>query len=159
MRVCTVAGSPGTWVSLGASASLTTVDAPCTADATIVNANTATDATGCSASFAAGTWLCTWQMTFQVIVATAQAYQHTGRLWDGTTTYSEAQVDCTPAASANGFSFCCAGSALIVLGGTTTLKLTGYSIRGSSASKIAREVSQNSATSHFPTRLVGVKVS
>lgn len=145
--------------SIGGAATLTTVDAPCTADATIVNANTATDATGCSASFGAGTWLITWQMTFQVIVATAQAYQHTGRLWDGTTTYSESQVDCTPAASASGFSFQAGGTALVVLGSTTTLKLTGFSIRGSSASKIAREVNQNSATSHFATRMVGVQVA
>ena len=143
--------------AFGQIPTLLTAGAALAAPVTIVNSNTYYD--GPSASFAAGTWFVWWQMQFDVIVATVQSYEFTGRLWDGTTTYSEAQQDSVPSADTTGFAFAVCGVALITLGSTTTLKLSGACIRAFSASRIASDPTQNSSGSHVATQLRGLRVA
>lgn len=138
---------------------LTTVDATMAGNVTIVSANTFVD--GPSASFAAGTWLVIWKALVQVIIATAQGYFFTGKLWDGTTIYDEFESD-TPgvaAVSQNGHIFELNGQAVIVLGSSATLKISCAATTGSSSAQILRDVPDNSGSSHTATRLSGVRVA
>lgn len=138
----------------------TSFDAPSSADATIVNANSYQDATGCSQSCAAGTWLFWWQMQFSVIVTTSQGYQFSSKLWDGSSgIYGESEIDAPVAGNYNATSFHTGGVALVVLGSTTTVKISGAVNRGSSSTKIARNMPTNSPTSNAATRLVGLRVA
>lgn len=138
----------------------TIFDAPSSADATIVNANTYQDATGCSQSCAAGTWLFWWKIQFSVIVTTSQGYQFTGKLWDGASgVYDESEIDSPVAGNYNGASWHTGGFALVVLGSTTTVKISGACNRGSSASKVARNAPTNSPTSNAATRLTGMRIA
>lgn len=77
--VCTSAGTPGTWVQVGGSASLTTASAQLSADVAMASANTYYD--GPSVSLAAGTWL----VYTSVHVRGGSSGGVTMKLWDGTT--------------------------------------------------------------------------
>ncbi len=147
-----------TGANLGASIALTTVDAVLGGDVTIVSSNTFVD--GPSGSFVAGVWLIVWKLQLVPIVTTSQQYFWTAKLWDGTTVYDEAEISFGGYASANqnGWPTQLKGQALITLGSTTTLKVSAAEGHGSSSSKIARDVPDNSATSHKATRLTGVKI-
>lgn len=138
--------------------SLTTVDATIAGDVTLVNANAFVD--GPSASFATGTWLIVWKVSLEVIVATAQSYWWTAKLWDGTTTYDEVETGLIGiSANQSGSVYPANGHAVVVLGSTTTLKVSVAPGRGSSASSIKRDAVDNPANSHTATRLSGVKVA
>ena len=152
-------GSGLRWAAPSAAAALTTVDATMGANVTMVNANTFYD--GPSGSFAAGTWVINWKLSMQVIVVTGQSYWWTGKLWDGTNTYDETEwlVNNPTAASFNGLTVFLHGTAVVTLGGTTTLKLSCAPGQGSSASKLLRDVPDNSATSHTACHLTGVKIA
>lgn len=127
------------------------------APVTMVNSAQFYDAV--SISCAAGTWFVSWQMCFQDIVTTAQSNAYTGRLWDGTTTYSEAEIDSASAINAQGFAWSVAGSALIVLAVTTTLKISGANSHGSSAGQINSDPVSNSSGAHVATQMTGLKVA
>lgn len=116
---------------------LTTVDGILGGDVTMVNATTFYD--GPSGSFGAGTWLVMAQTMIKVTATTSQTYGWLGKLWDGTTVYSEAFEGARTAANYTNWAFhlntMCA---IITLGSTTTLKVSVECNRGSSASAIAR---------------------
>lgn len=131
-QVLTLASGVPSWAAGGGS--ITSTSATIAAPVTIVNASTFYD--GPSVSCVAGTWLVVWQMGFSILTTTAQSNQWCGRLWDGTTTYSEQETSTTPAANQQGFGFPVSGNALITLGSTTTLKISGACSHGSSATQI-----------------------
>jgi hypothetical protein len=144
----------------GGGGALTTADATLSGDVTIVTANTFYD--GPSASFAAGTWFICWTMLVVPIVGTAQNYFWTVKLWDGTTIYDEGEVTTgaySPAVNQNGWLHTISGQAVVVLGSTTSLKLSATEGHGPSASKMLRDVTDNPGNSHTATRLCGVKVA
>ncbi len=145
-----------TGANLGASLALSKIDATLSGDVTMVNANTFYD--GPSASFAIGVWMINWKAMIEVIVGTAQSYWWTGRLWDGTTTYDEAEITLSQSVSQNGWSFEVTGFAIVTLAGSATLKVSVAPGRGSSASKLLRDVVDNPATSHTATRLSAIKI-
>ncbi len=136
--------------------SLATVDATLSGNVTQVNANTFYD--GPSASFAAGTWLIVWKLSLTVLVSTNQSYFWTAKLWDGTTTYDEQEVGRNAAAQGGAEDFLC-GQAIVVLGSPATLKVSCASIRGSSASQISRDTTDNSASSHTASRLSAIRIA
>jgi len=149
-----------TWATLGSSVTLATVDAVLGANVTIVNSSTFYD--GPSASFAAGTWLINWKILFNITGVTSQTYEFVGRLWDGSTIYDEAQSDGPGnfAANQSAWSFPVSGFAIVTLGATATLKISGGSIRGASAVQMLRDVTTGMAgNSHTATRLSGIKVA
>lgn len=146
-----------TGANLGASIALTSADAVLGGDVTMVNANTFYD--GPSASLAAGTWLLVWKVNIEVIVATAQSYWWTGKLWDGTTVYDESEITLGgQSISQNGWTFQVTGFSIAVLGSPATIKISVAPGRGSSSSKILRDVVDNPATSHKASRLSGIKI-
>ncbi len=150
----------GTWaVVSGSGGFLSTVDATLSGDVTMVNANTFYD--GPSASFAAGTWAVWWKTQVQAVVATSQTYEWAAKLWDGSTVYDESQTDGpgNTAANQNSWSFFMHGMAIITLSGSATLKVSCACLRGSSASKIMRDTTYQSATSHTATRLCGLRIA
>lgn len=138
-------------------AAISSVDATLSGDVTIVNANTFYD--GPSASLVAGTWLIVWKVLFQVLVTTAQTEFFTAKLWDGTTIYDEMEVGDDHSANLQNAMYPVGGLALVTLASTKTMKVSGASVRGSSGGKLARDVSDNSGTSHTATRMTAIKIA
>lgn len=135
----------------GGGASVATVDATLSGDVTMTTANTFYD--GPSASFAAGTWLIVWAALFETAGTTT--HQYTAKLWDGSTVYDEKQNDAIN--TNNGHGVLVNGQAIVTLGGTTTLKVSGADTHNSQ--KMLRDPNANSSGNHTASRLVGYKVT
>lgn len=142
----------------GGGATVANVDAVLGSDVTIVNANTFYD--GPSGSFAAGTWLIAWKIVLSPIVSTGQSYEWTAKLWDGTTVHDETGLTANEGSgNVSGEQYFLSGCAIVTLGSTTTLKVSAACNRGSSGSKICKEVPINSATSSKVSRIAAYKVT
>lgn len=110
-------------LAAASSSALTYATANCTADVTMTNANQAYDVTGASLSLPAGTWLISAVVEFN---CTTTAHSALARIWDGTTTFSVGE-QYMATVSASGNYRVPLGPVVVVLGSTTTVKLTGYS--------------------------------
>jgi hypothetical protein len=147
----------GALIQVGTSGALEAIDVVLPADVTMVNANTFYD--GPSAQFASGIWLICWKMLFVGIASSINSNAFTGRLWDGTTIYDEEEVDDISTADSNGWAFGASSVAVVRLASPTLLKLSGATVRGTSTSKISRDVPTNSGSSHTATRLSAIKIA
>jgi hypothetical protein len=102
----------------GGGAAITSGSAVLGGDVTMTNANT--DYDGPSASLAAGTYYIAWKALFQVVTTTAT---YRVKLWDGSTIYDESE----DTGNSPGYRYTYAGFAVVVLGSTTTVKITAQS--------------------------------
>lgn len=142
----------------GGSPTIVTESTAASGDTTIVN--TATFYDGVSESFLAGTYLVGGTLTVGVIVTTSQNYVWSWRLWDGTNIFMEGEFGPTPTGNLNGQYFSLpVGTMIVVLGSTTTLKISVSCNRGSSASAIKRNIGLNTGTSNKATQITGYKVT
>lgn len=147
----TVLTSDGTDVAY-AAISLSSFTEVMGADLTQTNANQYYDAV--SHSCAAGTWL--FQAKAHWLTSGSVSHVYTARIWDGTTTYDEGEAIITTNNDGwvipSGPLF-----AVVVLGSTTTIKLSTADLR---AGQVAlRNIDTNSASSHTATKLVGIKIA
>jgi hypothetical protein len=97
---------------------ITTGSAVLGGDVTMTSANT--DYDGPSSSLAAGTYYIAWKALFQVVTTTAT---YRVKLWDGSTIYDESE----DTGNSPGYRYTYAGFAVVVLGSTTTVKITAQS--------------------------------
>src|ERR1043166_3949484 len=116
------------------------------ADVTQTNANTYYD--GPSHSCAAGTWLFIWKVLW--LTSGTATHQNTARLWNGTTIYDESEAGSFNNSN-NGWEIWVRGMAIVTLGSTTTVKISGAST--GSGQVMQRDPSVNSGSSHTATKL------
>ncbi len=130
---------------------LTNSESFMTSDVTLT-ANTYSDAV--SFSLAAGTWLITGSVTVESPNNTAQRVTH--KLWDGTTVYQAGEsVSNSMGGSTKGY-VCLPVSSLVVLTGTTTVKV---SVASTAASVIkATPGDNNSGTTNKATSIRAVRI-
>lgn len=129
------------------------------ADVTMVNTGTFYD--GPSLTLDPGVWLVLWKAYVVVLVTTSQSYWWNGKLWDGgSNIYDEQENDGfgdTPA-NQSGFGINFSSHALVTLTARTTVKISIQPARGSSASKITRDVPSPGST-QTATRITAIKVA
>lgn len=135
-----------------AGGSLTSFQEILGADVTMTNANQYYDAL--THSCVAGTWLFIGRIVF--LTSGTNTHSYTARIWDGTTTWDEANIG-SIGLTANGWPFIIPMQAVVTLGSTTTVKLSGVGTRASQV--IQRDVPDNGSSNHTYTKLVGIKVA
>jgi len=124
-----------------------------TSDTTLTSANTYGDAT--YLSLAAGTWLITGNVTIESTNNNAQRITY--KLWDGTTVY-QAGESSSNAMGANTKGYVSIPiSSLVVLGSTTTIKISIASTLNSSVIK-ATPADNNSGTTNKATSIRAVRI-
>jgi hypothetical protein len=114
-------GMPGPAGAAGSGGTITTAEADLGGDVTMTNANQYYD--GPSVSLAAGTWFITGTLTVRAGAANCVL---TAQLWDGTTTESSSETRM----ATSGAQYTISLSGIIVLAGTTTVKLSAASTAG-----------------------------
>lgn len=133
---------------------LTTVDATLGGDVAMATGGTFYD--GPSGSFAAGTWLI-WYKAIFASGTTGQTNDFAVKLWDGTTVYDESSNGVLVNVSSGTIPVEVSGFAVVTLGSTATLKISGTAIRANATMK--RDTATGSASSHTATRLSGIKIA
>lgn len=136
----------------GGGGSVTAATTFLTAPVTQTNADTYYD--GPSASFAAGTWL--FSGNIEVKVTGVTGWQ-TAKLWDGTTSYAASECFIGDAGEAHSLSFT---NVSVVLGSTTTIKISAACTAGSSAGSIL-DTPGNNATglTDKASWITGIKIA
>lgn len=150
IRICTTAGSPGTWTLVGA-ASITTAAAALGADVTMTSLNTGYD--GPSISLAAGTWVI-WGA---VNCMSSGAANFTAKIWDGTTGVSSGESTGSTTIG-NGPISIPMPPTIVTPGSTTSYKITALANGGSGTNKIKAAALDNGAGNNA-TQIFAFKVA
>lgn len=150
-KVLAVKDDAGVETVFGAGgATVTRVVQTLTADVTMTTGNTVYDII--SASFAAGTWDIWYKVLF--IIGGATKTEYFCKLWDGTTVYDMSNDDALGVSSATYQKQVVGFAPGIVLGTTTTLKVSAKADQSASAAS-----ADNGTTGHFVTRMLGLKIT
>ena len=130
---------------------LTTAQNAISGDQAIGAANTFVD--GPSVSLVAGTWFIVGHL---LVAQSAVTTRVTGRLWDGTTIYDEAESEPTGSSGTDvlQLAFC----AIVTLVSTTTLKLSAAVVNLGTSPAIKANPVDNSGASNRASQIVAVKV-
>lgn len=143
--VCTVAGTPGTWVQVGGGA-LTTVSNYLTGDVAVSANNTFFD--GPSVSLVAGTWFLYGVVSW---ARTGGAGDGTAKLWDGTNVASTGQAR----GPSNGVGTSIPVSGVVVVASTTTWKI---SLATGAQPGVIQATNDQNGTTNKASYLLGVKI-